>query len=119
MMKQRLQPPTGAGFGAPPRRRTIGVWFGLYSRDNEHEPLAVDRTPLPCAPGQDLAHQAVRHARDILATRPEVFEVLAHRGPHATPAAGDDVLARVCREPFRHARRLGLTARRLTGGEVG
>jgi hypothetical protein len=106
-MKQRLEPPTGGGFGAPPPRRTIGIWFASYHRDNEHEPLAVSREPIACAPGQDLAHQAVRHARGILATRPEVFEVLAHRGPYATPAAGDDVLARVCREAFPRARRLG------------
>lgn len=98
---------TGAGFGAPPPRRTIGVWFGLYSRDNEHEPLAVNREPIACAPGQDLAQQAVRHARQILGARPEVFEVLAHRGPSATPAAGNGVLARVCRESFRGCRRLG------------
>jgi hypothetical protein len=83
------------------------VWFGLYSRDNEHEPLAVNRTPITCAPGQDLARQAVRHARQLLGTRPEVFEVLAHRGPHQEPRSGDDVIARVCREPFRDCRRLG------------
>jgi hypothetical protein len=32
--------------------------------------------------------------------------VIAHRGPSAVPAHGDDVLARVCREPFRLSRRL-------------
>jgi hypothetical protein len=97
---------SGFGITAPPRR-TIKVWFSLYHRDDEDTPLAINRVSIPCAPGQDLARLAVHHARDILATQLDVFEVIAHRGPSETPAKGDDVLARVCREPFRFSRRLG------------
>jgi hypothetical protein len=96
------------GFGGPqPPTRTIKVWFSLYTRNDEDHPLAINRVSIPCAHGQDLAWRAARHARDILTQQPDVYEVIAHRGPSAVPAHGDDVLARICREPFRLSRRLG------------
>lgn len=96
---------TGFGRRQPPPRK-IKVWFSLYPRNAEDHPLAINRVSIPCAHGQDLARLAVQHARHILAQQPDVFEVIAHRGPSAVPAHGDDVLARVCREPFRLSRRL-------------
>lgn len=97
---------TGFGRRQPPPR-TIQVWFSLYPRNDEDHPLVINRVSIPCATGQDLARLAVQHARQILSQQPDVFEVIAHRGPSAVPAHGDDVLARVCREPFRLSRRLG------------
>lgn len=96
---------TGFGRRQPPPR-TIQVWFSLYGRNNEDHPLAINRVSIPCAHGQDLAWRATRHARNILAEQAEIFEVIAHRGPAEIPAHGDDVLARVCREPFRLSQRL-------------
>lgn len=96
---------TGFGRRQPPPR-TIQVWFSLYTRNDEDHPLAINRVSIPCAHGQDLAWRATRHARDILAEQAEIFEVIAHRGPAEIPAHGDDVLARVCREPFRLSQRL-------------
>lgn len=83
------------------------LWFSLYSRDDQDQPLDVLRLDVACQPGQDLARQAVITARDILRRSHVAYEVIAHRGPSKVPAAGDDVLARVCREPFRHSQRLG------------
>lgn len=90
-----------------PATRTRKVWFSLYTRDNEDQPLAINRVTLFTYPGQDVHGLAVLHARDILQAQPDVFEVIAHGGPHEVPSSGDDVLARVCREPFRDAVRLG------------
>ena len=97
---------TGFGRRQPPPR-AIQVWFSLYPRNDEDQPLAINRVSIPCAAGQNLPRLAVQHARRILTQQPDVFEVIAHRGPSAVPAHGDDVLARVCREPFRLSRRLG------------
>lgn len=94
---------TGFGCRQPPPR-TIQVWFSLYSRGNEDHPIALNRVPIPLAPGQDLARLAVQHARTLLARTPQAYEVIAHRGQAEIPASGDDVLARVCREPFRLSR---------------
>ena len=98
---------TGTGFGGPqPPARYIKVWFSIYGRGDEDTTIALERVPLPLAPGQSLEMAAVRHARTLLARTPEAHEVIAHRGPHAVPQRGDDVLARVCREPFRHSHKL-------------
>lgn len=94
---------TGFGCRQPPPR-TIQVWFSLYGRGDEDTTIALERVPLPLSPGQDLARLAVQHARTLLARTPQAYEVIAHRGPSAVPAHGDDVLARVCREPFRLSR---------------
>lgn len=96
---------TGFGRRQPPPR-TIKVWFSLYGRGDEDTTIALERVPLPLAPGQSLEMAAVRHARTLLAKVPAAHEVIAHRGPSAVPAHGDDVLARVCREPFRLSRML-------------
>lgn len=89
-----------------PATRTRRMWFSLYTRDNDDQPLAINRVEIAYQPGQDPAHQAVLHARDILQAQPDVFEVIAHGGPSEVPRSGDDVLARVCREPFRESTRL-------------
>lgn len=95
------------GFAQPrPAPRSISIWFSCYAQDNEDEPLTVIREPLPAVPGQNLAHLAVLHARRLMAD-PQVHEVIAHRGPSAEPERGDDVIARVCREPFNGSLRLG------------
>lgn len=90
-----------------PVTSTRRVWFSLYASDNEDHPLAINRVQIEQQHGQDLAQLAVLHARHILRTQPEVFEVIAHAGPYDVPRAGEDVLARVCREPFRYSTRLG------------
>lgn len=92
---------------APPRQppRTIRVWFSNYAEGEEDEPLAVTQERLPAVPGQDIARLAVLHGRRLLQD-PAVFEVIAHRGPHPEPQRGDDVIARVCREPFRGSSQL-------------
>ncbi len=88
---------------APPRLapRTVSVWFSCYAHDNEDDPVRIIREPLPAVPGQDVARLAVIHARRLLGD-PAVYEVIAHRGPHPVPISGLEVIARVCREPFRN-----------------
>lgn len=89
------------GFAQPrPAERSVAVWFSSYAKGNEDEPLVVARAELPAVAGQSVARLAVLHARRLLAD-PAVFEVIAHRGPSAQPERGDDVIARVCQEPFR------------------
>ena len=95
------------GFAPPrPAPRTVAVWFSTYAQGNEDEPLTVTREVLPAAHGQDIARLAVLHARRLLVD-PQVYEVIAHRGHQREPKRGDDVLCRVCREPFRDSQRLG------------
>ena len=89
-----------------PATRTRRLWFSLYAQDNEDQALAINRVELAYQPGQDVAHLAVLHARSILQQHPDVHEVIAHGGPSEVPSSGDDVLARVCREPFRESVRL-------------
>ena len=90
-----------------PAPATRSIWFSLYARDDEHHPLAVNRVAVPLLHGQTIYRAAVLHARDILQQHLDVWEVIAHRGPHDVPERGDDVLARICREPFRQSKRLG------------
>ena len=93
---------------APSRHqtRTIRLWFSIYSAASEDDPIAVDPLDLPAAAGQSLQNLALIHARRILLARPAAHEVIAHRGHSAIPARGDDVLVRVCREPFRGSSQL-------------
>lgn len=92
---------------APPRQaaRTVAIWFSVYARDQEDEPLSVAREALPAVPGQDVARLAVLYGRRLLED-PAAHEVIAHRGPAPVPERGDDVIARVCREEFRGSLRL-------------
>lgn len=89
-----------------PAAATRRIWFSLYSRDNEHDPLAINRVALQLQPGQSIYRLAVLQGRAILQAHPDVWEVIAHRGPSEIPSRGDDVLARICREPFRQSTRL-------------
>lgn len=95
------------GFASTKATTTRRVWFSLYSRDDEHQPIAVNRVTLPLLSGQTIFRASVLHAQAVLQQQPDVWEVIAHRGPTAIPRCGDDVLARICREPFRHCKRLG------------
>jgi hypothetical protein len=88
---------------APTRhqKRIIRIWFSVYSIASEDDPLSVDSIDLPATAGQSLQKLALVHARRILLACSDAHEVIAHRGNSPVPARGDDVLARVCREPFR------------------
>ena len=88
---------------APTRqqKRSIRIWFSIYSIDSEDDPLSVDSMDLPATAGQSLQNLALVHAKRALRSRSDAYEVIAHRGSSSLPARGDDVLVRVCCEPFR------------------
>ncbi|GEM_PF-6380898 len=81
--------------------RRIRIWLSIYGSASEDDPLSVDPLDLPAAAGQSIHNLALIHARRILLSHPDAHEVIAHRGSSPIPARGDDVLVRVCREPFR------------------
>jgi hypothetical protein len=76
-------------------------WVSIYSREDEDTPLEVTRLPIAYRPGQDPLELALQFARALLLGNDAAFDVIIHDGPDPEPSSGDQVLARLSREPFR------------------
>jgi hypothetical protein len=90
-----------AGFGSKRETiRTTKYWVARYERDNEDEPVAVDRVAICYKPGQDKEKKLLDHCYKVFMEIPETWEILVHVGPNETPDSGDQMFARLCRERF-------------------
>lgn len=95
------------GFGRKPQKyRLAKLWFSFYSKDNEDDPFEIERSEIRFLAGQDPVKPAIRLAERLIQSDPRIYEILIHRGPESVPTSGDDVMARVCREPFRDSKKL-------------
>ena len=89
------------GFGTvKPKTRTATYWVARYVRDDEDEPVSVDRQLIEYVPGQDKQRLMLAHCHEIFRTYPDVWEVLVHQGSDPVPESGDQVVARLSRERF-------------------
>lgn len=87
-------------------KHTATYWIASYLKDNEDEPLSIKKQKIEYLPGQDKDKLMLCYCHSIFKSSPEVWEVLVHRGPHEVPDSGDQVVARVSREPFRGSEEL-------------
>lgn len=81
-------------------------WVARYTQDNEDEPFCVVQTKISYKQGQDKEQAMLRHCHHIFKNEPEVWEVLVHQGPEDTPQSGEQIVARLSREPFDGAEEL-------------
>lgn len=94
------------GFGPPPVYKTKQLWVALYSKDNEDEPIEVKQLHIPFRPGQNPVEKARDQAQLWMNQDPNIWDVLIYGGPSPEPASGDDILVRMCREPFKDCEQL-------------
>ena len=89
------------GFGTTKTKNRIATyWVARYVRDNEDEPIAVDRQTIEYVPGQDKERLMLAHCHEIFRASPDVWEVLVHQGSDSVPESGDQIIARLSRERF-------------------
>jgi hypothetical protein len=89
------------GFGvSKKKKRSSSYWVACYSKDDEDVPFSVTKKVIDYVPGQDVIKLLLLCCREFLLTTPEAWEVIVHQGPNETPDSGDQVVARLCREPF-------------------
>lgn len=95
------------GFGRKEQKfRLKKLWFSFYEKDEEDEPVEIVRREVRFLSGQDPVKPALRLAEAFIQCDPDIYEVLIHGGPDPVPASGEDVVARVCREPFKDSLKL-------------
>lgn len=89
------------GFGTTKTKKRIATyWVARYVRDNEDEPIAVDRQTIEYVPGQDKERLMLAHCHEIFRASPDVWEVLVHQGSDSVPESGEQIIARLSRERF-------------------
>lgn len=89
------------GFGSPKKKqRTSSYWIACYSKEDEDVPLFTIKKIIDYAPGQDVERLMLLRCRSLLLETPEAWEVLVHQGPEEIPQSGDQIVARLSREPF-------------------
>lgn len=98
-----------SGFGAKKsQERTTRYWVSCYEQGNEDEAHMVERITVQYLPGQDKDKVMLKHCYKVFRDSPKTWEILVHKGPTEIPASGDDMIARLCREPFEEAEELNL-----------
>lgn len=89
------------GFSATKtKKRTSTYWVAQYSRENEDEPLSIEKRVVQYAHGQNKERLMLASCHEIFRSSPEVWEVLVHQGPDSVPESGDQIVARLSRERF-------------------
>lgn len=95
------------GFAAStPKLRTSKYWISCYQKDNEDDPISVERTEIQFKPGEDKDRKMLAYCHQIFKRSADVWEVLVHKGPSDIPESGDQIVARLSREPFDGAEEL-------------
>lgn len=89
------------GFKAKTKiKRSATYWIASYVKDNEDEPLLIEKQKIEYLPGQDKDQLMLHYCQDLFKTSSEIWEVLVHQGPHEVPTTGDQIIARLSRERF-------------------
>jgi hypothetical protein len=89
------------GFGTiKSKKRTATYWVARYLREDEDEPISVDKQTIEYMPGQDKERLMLAHCHEIFRAFPDIWEVLVHQGSAPVPESGDQIVARLSRERF-------------------
>ena len=89
------------GFGTiKPKKRVATYWVARYLREDEDEPISVDRQTIEYTPGQNKERLMLAHCHEIFRAFPDIWEVLVHQGSAPVPESGDQIVARLSRERF-------------------
>ncbi len=89
------------GFGTiKSKKRTATYWVARYLREDEDEPISVDKQTIEYVPGQDKERLMLAHCHEIFRAFPDIWEVLVHQGSAPVPESGDQIVARLSRERF-------------------
>jgi hypothetical protein len=83
-----------------PVLRTSKYWVSCYAQDNEDDPVSVVHTAIQYKPGQKHQDKMLEYCHKIFKSDPGVWEILVHKGPSEIPDSGDQIVARLSREPF-------------------
>jgi len=94
------------GFGPPPVYKTTALWIALYAKDNEDDPIEVKQLHVPFLPGQNPVEKARDQAQLWMNENAEIWDVLIYKGQTPEPSSGEDILVRMCREPFNECEQL-------------
>lgn len=95
------------GFAAStPKLRTSKYWISCYQKDNEDDPISVERKEIQFKSGEDKDRKMLSYCHQIFKRSADVWEVLVHKGPSNIPESGDQIVARLSREPFDGAEEL-------------
>lgn len=82
------------------KKRFSSYWIACYSKEDEDVPMFVIKKVIEYVPGQDVVRLLLLRCRSILRDTPGAWEVLVHQGPNEVPDSGDQIVARVSKEPF-------------------
>lgn len=89
------------GFSAgKEKKRSSSYWVACYSKEDEDVPIFVIKKVIEYVPGQDVERLMLQRCRTLLLETPEAWEVIVHQGANEVPDSGDQVVARLSREPF-------------------
>ena len=86
--------------------RTSSYWVASYLKDQEDEPIGIHKKVLSYKPGQDKEKLITSYCHSIMKINKNIWEILVHQGPNETPDHGDQIVARLSREPFNGASEL-------------
>jgi hypothetical protein len=92
-----------------PVLRKSKYWISCYTQDNEDEPISVTKAEIEYKPGQNREQKMLAHCHKIFKSDPGIWEALVHQGPSDIPESGDQIVARLSREPFDGADELTVT----------
>jgi hypothetical protein len=89
------------GFGTiKSKKRTATYWVACYLREDEDEPISVDKQTIEYMPGQNKERRMLAYCHEIFRAFPDIWEVLVHQGSAPVPESGDQIVARLSRERF-------------------
>lgn len=89
------------GFGSgKEKKRSSSYWVACYSKEDEDVPMLTIKKVIDYAPGQDVVRLMLIWCRQLLLETPDAWEVLVHQGLKEVPTSGEQVVARLSREPF-------------------
>jgi hypothetical protein len=83
-----------------PVLKTSKYWVSCYKQGDEDDPISVDRTEIQYKPGECKEQKILFYCDQLFKTTPDIWEILVHQGPESVPESGDQVVARLSREPF-------------------
>lgn len=93
------------GFGdSKQKRRSSSYWVAAYAKDDEDTPVFVTRNTIEYVPGQNIERLMLLYCHSLLVEKPDIWEVLVHQGPDEVPQSGEQIVARLSREPFDQAK---------------
>lgn len=86
--------------------RTSKYWVSCYEQGNEDDPISVERTEIQYKPGERKEQKMLSYCHQLFKASPVVWEILVHQGPESVPQSGEQIIARLSREPFDGAEEL-------------